>query len=102
MLDLAHAQIPFGAIVGERYVGVAGEEQHGGLVCFESFPEVMGIGLGDSAALAILSDRQGRQFSFAAGQGVTVSFLQVLVLAGRKFFAFALRDLGTGLLRWSK
>jgi len=74
-------RIAFGAIIGERYVRVAGEEQHGALVCFEALPEVVGIGLGDSAALAVLSDKQGRQFSFATGQDVAVAFLQVVVPA---------------------
>ena len=76
LLDLAHAQIAFGTVVGEGDVGVPGEEQHGGLVLFQALPEIVGVGFRYSAPLAVLPCRDGREFPFAAGEDVTVSALQ--------------------------
>ena len=42
------------------FVRVAGEEQHGGFVFFETLPEIVSVGLGDAATLAVLSDGQRR------------------------------------------
>ena len=60
LLDLTHSQVTLGAVVGERHVRLLGEEQDGALVLFEALPEVVGVGFGDSAALAVLLCRDGR------------------------------------------
>ena len=99
MLDLAHAKVPFGSIVREGDVWVACEEQYGGLVLLEALPEIVSVGLGDSAALAVLPGGYGRKFLFTTGEDVAVAFLQVLVLARGDLFAFTLGDLGAGFLQ---
>ena len=59
---------------------------------FQTFPQVVGVALGDAAALAILSRGNGREFFFAAGQDTAVAFLQFFVLSWRQFLALALCD----------
>ena len=54
---------------------------------FQPLPKIMGIRFGDSAAFAILSGRNGREFLFAPGQDISVTFLQVLVFRLGQFFA---------------
>jgi len=54
LLDFAHAQVPFGAIVGEGDVRVSGEQQHGAFMFIQALPQVMGVGLGDPAPFAVL------------------------------------------------
>ena len=97
LLDLAHAQVALGAVIGEGDVRVLGEQQHGGFVFFQALPEVMGIGFCDSAPLAILLCRDGRQFALATGEEVAVVLLKALVLARSEPFALALGDTGAGL-----
>jgi len=53
LLDLAHAQIAFGAVVREGHMSPLGEEQDGVFIALEPLPEVMGIGLGDPPALPV-------------------------------------------------
>jgi hypothetical protein len=53
-----------------------GRQQDGRLVLFQTFPQVMGIGLGDSAALTVLPRWNRRQFFFAPGQDSAITFLQ--------------------------
>jgi len=48
------AQVAFGPVVGEAYMGLLGEQQDGPLVALEAFPEIVRVGLGDPAALAVL------------------------------------------------
>ena len=64
----------------------------------QALPEVMGVGFGDAAALAVLSWRDGREFLFAPGQDIAIAFLEVFVFAASEFLAFALGDARAGLL----
>ena len=41
LLDLAHAQVPLGAVVGEGDVRMVGEQQHGGFVFLQTLPEAL-------------------------------------------------------------
>lgn len=84
LLDLAHSQVAFCAVIGERDMRPLGKEQHCGFVLFQAFPEVVGVCLGDAAAFAILSGGNGREFSLAPAQNIAVAFLQVLVFAPRQ------------------
>jgi hypothetical protein len=70
--------------------GVAGEEQHGALVLFEALPEIVRIGLGNSAALAVLPRRDRRKFISSASEDVAVMFLQVSVFAWAEPFLLRL------------
>lgn len=76
---------------------VLGKEQYGALVLFQARPEVVGVGLGNSAAFAIVAGSQGRKFLFAAGDDVAVSFSEAVVLARAECFPFALGHSQAGL-----
>ena len=78
-----------------------GKEQHCSLILFETFPQVVGIGLGDAASLAILPGWNGREFFFAPGEDIAVAFLQILVFSPCEFLSFALCDDDAGLLEQS-
>ena len=64
-------------MIGEGDVRISGEQQHGGFVFFQALPEVMSIGFCDSAALAIVLCRDGRQFALATGEDVAVVLLSI-------------------------
>ena len=57
---------------------------------FESLPQVVGVGLGDSAALAVLLGRDGWQFFVASGQDIAIALLEVLVFAAVSFLLLRL------------
>ena len=97
LLDLAHAQVALGAIVGKRDVGVLGEAQHGGLVLFHSLPQIVGIGLGHFATLTLLSRGNRWKLFLPLGEDGAVAFLYGLVLAFGKRFLVALSDLVAGV-----
>ena len=106
LLHLAHAQVPFGSVVGEGDVRVFGEKEHGCFVFFETFPQVMGIGhvvynagFGDMTALAVVLCRDRQKFPLATGEDVAVASLQGIILARREPSALALGDPGAKLLR---
>lgn len=61
-----------------------GKEQDGLFVGFQAFPEVVRVGLGDAAALAILSWRDRRELDFAVGDDIAIACLQRRVLPGNK------------------
>jgi hypothetical protein len=61
LLDLAHAQVTLGAVVGKGHLGTLGEQQHRRLVALEAFPEVMRIGLCHPSAFSMLARRDGWQ-----------------------------------------
>ena len=85
-----------GAIVGEGDVGVFGEAQHSGLVVLQPLPQIMGIGLGHFAALAVLARWDGWMLTRPLGEDGAVAFLQRLVLARAQHLVVAFRDLMTG------
>ena len=76
-----------------------GEEQCGHLMLFESPPQVMSVGFGDSAALAVLPGRDRWKFFFASGQDIAIALLQVRVFAAVELFAFALGEARAALLQ---
>ena len=60
-----------------------GEAQHGALVFLQPFPQIVCIGLGDLAALALLTRWNGRKLSLALGEDGAIAFLYGLVLVSR-------------------
>src|SRR5271165_292409 len=59
----------------------------------------MRIGLGDSAALAVLPGRDRREFFAPAGEDVAVMFLQMGIFARAELFPLAFGDARAGLLQ---
>ena len=55
LLDLAHSQIAFSAVVCEGDVRQLCKEQDGGFMPFETFPEVVSVRLGDASSLAVFA-----------------------------------------------
>ena len=86
LFDLGHAKVALGAVVGKGHMRQLGEQQHRRLMLFQTFPQIMGIGFGDSAAFAVVSGWNGRKFFFAPGQDIAIAFLQVLVFGLGEFF----------------
>ena len=85
-----------GTIVGEGDIGVFGEAQHGGFVLLHPLPQIVGIGFGHFAALAVLARWDGWKLSRPLGEDGAVAFLQRLVLARGQRLVVAFRDLMTG------
>ena len=81
LLDLAHAQVALGPVIGECDIGMLGEAQHGLFVFLHPLPQIMGVGLGDLAALALLTRWNRRKLALALGEDGAVAFLYGLVLA---------------------
>ena len=69
LLDLGHAEVPLGPVVGEGDRGVVGEAEDVGFVGFEPLPEGDGSGLGDGAPLALCAGWDGREFILGFGLG---------------------------------
>ena len=90
------AWLALGTIVGEGDVGVFGEAQHGDFVLVHPLPQIVGIGLGHFAALAVLARWDGWKLSRPLGEDGAVAFLQRLVLARGQRLVVAFRDLMTG------
>ena len=65
----------------------------------ETLPEVVGVGLGDAAAFAVVPGRDGRQLPLGASEDVAVVLLQSRVLARGESFALAPGDAAAGLLQ---
>ena len=61
--------------------GMLGEAQHGLLVFLHPLPQIVGVGLGDLAALALLTRWNRRKLALALGEDGAVAFLHGLVLA---------------------
>jgi len=65
-----------------------GKAQYRHLMLFQPLPQVMGIRLGNSTPLAVLSGRNGWEFLLAPSQDIAIAFLSILVLALGEFFLF--------------
>jgi len=52
LLDFAHPQIAFAAIIGERHHRVLGEEQYKSLLFLQPFEQIMRIRFGDFSAFS--------------------------------------------------
>ena len=98
LLDLAHAQVALGTVVGERHVGELGKEQDSILIVLESLPEVMGVGFRHPAAAALRARGKRRELLGALGEDSAVALAQALVLHLGQLLAFAFSHLGTRLL----
>ena len=70
LLDLAHSQVAFGAIIGERDVGVLGEAQHGALVLFHSLPQIVSVGPGHAEDVGDVSRFQAADEQVGCLHGV--------------------------------
>ena len=80
MIKVARGEkIPLSPVIGKSHVRSLGKQQYRCLMLFQPLPQVVGIGFGDSTALAILSGRNGRECFLAPGQDSAVALLQVLV-----------------------
>ena len=87
LLDLGHSQVTLGAVVGEGHVGISGKQQDGGLMLFQSLPEIVGIGLGELAPFAARPGRDWRQLLFTSREDISVALLQIgQFLIGQAFF----------------
>ena len=74
-----------------------GEAQHGVLVFLHPLPQIVGVGLGDLAALALLTRWNRRKLSLALGEDGAVAFLYGLVLALAQYLLVAFGDFVAGV-----
>ena len=98
LFHLAHSKVAFRSIIGKGDGGLPSEQQDRLFVFLQPFPEVVRIGLGDSAAFALGPGGDGRQFLAATRQDVAIAFAQVPVFLLGQLLVIARRHLGAGFL----
>ena len=92
----AYSRSGISPIVGKRDIGVLGEAQHGGLVLFHAFPQVVCIGLGHFAPLTLLSRGNRWKLALPLGEDGAVALLYGLVFVLAQRLVVALGDFVAG------
>ena len=92
LLDLAHSQIAFRAVVCEGDVRQLSIEQDGSFTPLETFPEIVSVRLGDRPSFAVLSGRNGWKFLFYPVSGSYGSVFGDSCILQRSVICFWLCD----------